>query len=61
MNKSCWDYSLWVIDAAFTFLGMQAKLTSRNHYRNFDPVMKSVLILNREILSWVNCLAKYRK
>ena len=61
MNKSYWDYSLWVIDAAFTFLGMQAKLTSRDHYRNFDQVIKSVPILNRGITSWLNCLTKYKK
>ena len=51
MNKSCWDYSLWAIDAAFIFLGMQAKLTSCDHYRNFDQVMKSVPMLHREITS----------
>ena len=53
MNKKLLGLQLvgYSTDAAFTFLGMQAKSTGCDHYRNFDQVMKSFPILNREITS----------
>ena len=53
MNKKLLGLQLvgYSIDVAFTFLGMQVKSTGCDHYRNFDQVMKSFLILNGEITS----------
>ena len=53
MNKKLLGLQLvgYSIDAAITFLEMQAKSTGCDNYRNFDQVMKSIPMLHREITS----------